>query len=118
MLPINSFAMRMAKLGMVIMIFAHTNACLQLLVGKVEPAHNNWLLAEGVYNASKWTQVGGWVGPASPALLCLAQLLLVWRVCHCWTPGSCPQMHRIAVVRSKPGTCNSLEPSLLRHPPG
>ena len=59
MLPINSFAMRMAKLGTVILIFAHTNACLQLLVGKVEPANNNWLLAEGVYDASKWTQVGG-----------------------------------------------------------
>ncbi|GAB4818740.1 hypothetical protein N2152v2_005786 [Parachlorella kessleri] len=55
-LPINSFAMRMAKLGTVILIFAHTNACLQLLVGKVEPANNNWLLAEGVYDASKWTQ--------------------------------------------------------------
>ena len=58
MLPINSFAMRMVKLGTVIMIFAHTNACLQLLVGKVEPANNNWLLAEGVYDAPKWTQVG------------------------------------------------------------
>lgn len=57
MLPINSFAMRMIKLGLVILVFAHSNACLQLLVGKVERPDNNWLLAEGVYDASNWTQV-------------------------------------------------------------
>lgn len=42
--------------------------CLQLLVGKVERADNNWLLAEGVYDSSNWVQVSsaGLSAPGAP----------------------------------------------------
>lgn len=55
-LPINSFALRIIKLVFIIIVFVHTNACVQLLIGKLEKGDSNWMHAAGVDDASSFTQ--------------------------------------------------------------